>query len=132
MEISKKVAKEQLEKLLDYYDYEYKDLDDMSKKYADKILKSIMKGRVEVSDTGEIKHFLKYPLGNNKDIKELTYGHMKGIHKQEMDEYGADSHNAKGQALMGALCGRGLSIIEELEGPDLSVVENLGILLLGL
>ena len=91
-----------------------------------------MKGRFEVTEKNTVIQNLKFPLGQNKDIKSLEYRAMKGKDKQEMDEYGAEEHNKKAQALMGVICEKGLSTIEELEGPDLSFMENLGILFLGL
>lgn len=132
MTVSKKVAMDQLEKLLDYYDYSYKELSDSQKPNADRVLRGLMKGRFEVTDKNTVIQNLKFPLGDNGDIKSLEYRAMKAVDKQEMDEYGAEQHNKKAQSLMGVICGKGLSVIEELEGPDLSFMENLGILFLGL
>lgn len=132
MKISKQVAKGQLEKLLSYYDYDLNELDKAQQGYADKVKRGILKGRLEVQEGGKVIQTLIHPLGEKEEIKTLEYRPAKGSDKHEMDEFGADEHNKRAQALMGALSGRGLTLIEELEGPDLTYMENLGILFLQL
>lgn len=132
MIVSKKPAMEQLERLLDYYDYEYKELPEELKKHADHVLRGIMKGRFEVTEKCTVKQYFKNPIGKDGAIKDIEYRQIKGSDKQEMDEYGANAYNMRAQALMGVICEKGLGLIEELGGADLSYMEALGILLLGL
>jgi len=132
MTLSKKPAMEQLERLLDYYDYEYKELPENLKGHSDHVLRGIMKGRFEVTDKCTVKQIFKRAIGENGAIKEIEYRQIKGSDKQEMDEYGSNAYNLRAQALMGVISGKGIGLIEELEGADLSYMEALGILLLGL
>lgn len=130
--ISKQAAKDQLVKLLDYYDYDFKELDKDQQSYAEKVQRGIMKGRLEILEGGKVKQDLIHPLGDDGGISSLEYRPAKGSDKHEMDEYGANEHNKRAQALMGVLSGKGISVIEELTGPDLTYMENLGILFLQL
>ena len=129
--LSKKNAKELLQKLFDYYEIKIEDIEDKRVRSSiqngfDRLLKGTMNGRLKIKfDNGiEVVQILKT---NGTEIK---YREIDGVAKTEMAGKEPDDHYGKAYALMGALSGLGENAIMQLKGVDLSMVETLGMIFL--
>jgi hypothetical protein len=126
--ISEESAKEQLSKLMAYYET---DLDDSTpeqetaiNQIMSRILAAFMQGKIELSEDTEnglsiLQHIKK------KDGKEtITYRPLKGNDKVKLENAGTDP-TARMHYLMGVLSGYGMEVIGKLSAGDLRVTEAL-------
>ena len=136
MQISEEVAKEQFEQFCEYYDFDAEDATAEDVRVAldaatARIIKAIMRGRLEVKDVdGDItvRQVLKHPMG---DVSELSYGVLTGKAKIAMEKKKKqDDHHGKIYALLGSLSGLGEGAISSLRGADLSTAECVGMVFL--
>jgi hypothetical protein len=128
--LSEKSAKENLQQMLDYYEIDIDDIDDKDTRKAvssslKKIIKSIMKGRLEIKIEEEFQ-VIQY----TKNGEKIIYREIDGISKSAMASKGDNDYNGKCYALMGSLSGLGESAIRSLKGVDLSLTEVLGVVFL--
>jgi hypothetical protein len=135
--ISEELAEEQLELLFDYYDLDIDDYSDIEidgsrpdvalKVSKKKLIKSIRKGRLEISsDSDNGLSVVQKLVGKYKDRTELKYKPLTGRAKTEQSKFKGDDHHGRMYAMLGVMCGQGASAILSLEGPDLSTAECLG------
>lgn len=125
--LTEEIAEQQLQVFLDYYELEAEDLTEKQinvyETVAKRIKKSIRKGRLTIEgDLDNLKMTYKTKNGHELSFKELT-----GKAKLAMK---SDSHDGQTQELIGYLTGEGASVISDLSGADLSVMESLGLLFL--
>lgn len=129
--ISEEAARDQLDLLLDFYDIDLNGIDDeqlsrVMNSNCSKLVRSIMKGRVEIvekDDTVVVKQYLKRPIkgvDNPIEYKEIT-----GRAKIAMKDYKDTDYYGRMYALLGSLSGVGASSIMAMKGVDLSVAECL-------
>lgn len=134
--ISEEVASDQLDLLLDYYDIEMEDfnevkIDGASSKAAiqisvRKLTKAIRKGNLEITfNDGELFVTQKL-IGKKYQRSELKYKPLGGSAKMAASKYDRDDFSGRMYAILGAMCGEGAPAIISLVGPDLSVAECLG------
>lgn len=121
--ISRETAENIFQEFLDYYDL---DLEEVTEEQAkawkpsqEKIIKAIMKGRLEIKteDSFLITQHLKG--GETIDYKEIT-GQAKVTMDKEKGEYG------KMYALLGSLSGLGSAALRKMNGRDVSLAETIG------
>lgn len=130
--ISLQTAKNELKKMMDYYEIEIDEIEDQDLKKAikqgyERLTKAVMKGRLKVSidDKGiTVIQTLK------STGKELKYKEINGEAKMAMAGKQADDYYGKSYALMGSLSEVGESAIKQMKGVDLSLVEVLGMIFL--
>ena len=125
MKLSEDSAQEQLNRLLDYYEIDFDDIpSDQAKSFemiGKKLVKFIRQGRLEIKTEDGIQCI--QTLRNGTTI--ITYKELNGKAKTAMGTKSAEDGNGRIYALMGALSD-GETMITELKGPDLSLVECLG------
>lgn len=128
--LSKKAAENELDKMLEYYEIDIDEIEDKDLKRAikqgyDRLIKAVRLGRLEVKLEDGIKVIQKTRSGTTIEYSEID-GNAKTAMagKSESDYYG------KSYALMGSLSKLGESAIKQLKGPDLSLVEVLGMIFL--
>lgn len=133
--ISKEVAAQQLQELLDYYELDEdcfvdEDQSNVYLRTCERLKKAIMRGRLSITNEDGIK--IKQILKNSYDgdIKEFDYSELAGKHKLSMGKKKDGDHYGRMYALIGSLTGMGEAAIGKLKGPDLSTAECLGFLFL--
>lgn len=133
--ISREVAEQQLQELLDYYELDEdcfvdEKQSDIYTQTCERLKKAIMKGRLSVTNEDGIK--VKQYLKNAYDgeVKEFEYAELAGKHKLSMGKKKDNDHYGRMYALVGSLTGMGETAIGKLKGPDLSTAECLGFLFL--
>ena len=129
--LSKKNAKEYLQKMLDYYEIDIDEIEDKKLKNAikqgsDRLIKAIRYGRIEFKFENGIQ--VIQTLRSNGET--ITYEEINGEAKTAMAGKHEDDFYGKSYALMGSLSGWGESAIKKLKGVDLSLVEVLGMIFL--
>ena len=129
--LTKENAKNELQKMLDYYEIEIDELEDDDLKKAiqqgyDRLVKAVRLGRLEVKIENGIKIIQKLRDGT----KTIEYREIDGKAKTEMAGKKVDDNYGKAYALMGALSGLGEGAIKNLKGVDLSLAEVLGLIFL--
>lgn len=136
--LSEESARAELQKFYDYYEIEIDELDKESedseikvgnqalKKLQTKLLKAIMKGKLEFEDN-EKGFFI---IQNLRNGQKLTYKEIDGQAKTEMGKKREKDYNGQCYALLGYLCGGGEYVIKQLKGPELSLAEAIGTTLL--
>lgn len=127
--ISLENAQKQIDRLKDFYDFDYedikaKDAQGAIKQHLRKLHRAIMKGRLQINDDHTITQKLLNSLGEGT-IKELKYKTLTGESKVAMDQYAPEEFHAKVYALMGVLCGEGPPVIKRLQGADFTTCESL-------
>ena len=128
--ISEKVAQDQLNIFLDYYDIENDESDESPEGIAittacKKVIKYIQDGLIIIVDEGEsIKVTQK--LCKSKTI--MTYSIMSGRHKIAMDKNTNNNNFKRMYQLIASLTSLPIKTIEDLKGKDLKVVEYLSVL----
>lgn len=127
---SKETAKIELQKMFDYYEIDVDDIEDKELKKAirqgyDRLIKAVRLGRLEVKIEDGIKVIQNLRSGTVIEYKEID-----GESKSAMDSYPPEAYNRRAQALMGALSGDGEAAMRKLKGPDLSLMEMLGLIFL--
>jgi len=128
--LSKKNAKDELQKMFDYYEIDIDDMDDKDLKKAIKsgfsqLVKGTMKGRLHIKLDNGIKI-----IQTTRNKTEIIYREIDGNAKAEMDGFGATDFYGKSYALMGAISELGADAIKQLKGVDLSMAETLGMIFL--
>ena len=125
MILSEDSAQEQLNQLLDYYEIDFDDIPTEQAKafqmIGKKLVKFIRQGRLEIKIEDGIQCI--QTLRNGTTI--IIYKELNGKAKTAMGTKSAEDGNGRIYALMGALSD-GETMITELKGPDLSLVECLG------
>jgi hypothetical protein len=129
--ISAEVAREELDKLFDYYDLDPSDITDDKQLSAfegaqAKLIKVMRLGRLEIVEECNIVQTLKNP-GTDGGAVTVTYGELSGRAKMEMGKKSETDHHGRMYALLGSLSGLGDAGIAKLKGADLSVAECLGL-----
>ena len=129
--MTKENAKNELNKMLDYYEFEISEIEDERAKLAieqgyNRLIKAVRLGRLEIKIVDGIKIVQKLKDGN----KEIEYREIDGIAKMEMAGKKEDDLYGKAYALMGSLSGLGENYIKKLKGVDLSLTEVLGLIFL--
>jgi len=130
-------AEQQVDLFLDFYDIDTdEDASDtnhrnMLKASKNKLIKHVMRGRVEISENDDgdvvVKQTLKFPVN---DVDHLEYKVLGGIAKKQMKNAEDSDYSGKVYNLCGSLTGWTGNSIAKLKGVDLSVVECLGALFL--
>ena len=125
MKLSEDSAQEQLNQLLDYYEIDFNDIPTQQKDSFEmigkKLVKFIRQGRLEIKTEDGIQCIQTLRNGTTT----ITYKELNGKAKTAMGTKSAEDGNGRIYALMGALSD-GETMIAELKGPDLSLVECLG------
>jgi hypothetical protein len=129
--LSKSAAKNELQKMLDYYEIDIDDIEDKKMKASikqgyDRLIKAVRYGRLEIKIEDGITVIQKLKSGN----ETLEYREIDGTAKTEMAGKQEDDYYGKSYALMGSLSGMGETAIKKLKGVDLSLVEVLGMIFL--
>ena len=103
--LSEESAKEQLDYFLEYYDIDISVLNgdqaDAVKASADKLIRAIRAGLLEISSEAEIVQRLKSPAG---DVKSLTYGELTGNSKLALKNKAQTDNYGRMYALLGSPC----------------------------
>lgn len=128
---SKETAKNELKKMLDYYEIEIEEIEDEKLRTAiensyNRLIKAVMKGRLRINLNDGIEIVQKLKDGTT----EIKYKEINGKAKTAMAGKKEDDFYGKAYALMGSLSGLGESAISSLKGVDLSLVEVLGLIFL--
>jgi hypothetical protein len=129
--ISEESAKEQLSKLMAYYEV---DLDDTTSEQElainqimSRILNAFMQGKIELQENlkDETKGMsIVQHIKPKGDTETITYKELKGIHKTKLENAGTDP-TRRMHYLMGILSGLGEDVIGKLSAGDLRVTEAL-------
>jgi hypothetical protein len=125
--ISEESAREQFNKLIEFYDVDMEDLGKDARtrsRIERKVVKAIMQGRVEIEDSPE-EFRVKQTL---RDGSEFVYGEVTGISKIQMDKY--EGQHEKLYQLLASLSKKPVMQIKKLSGPDLSIAEYLSLIFL--
>lgn len=128
--LSKENAKNEIQKMLDYYEIDIDDIEDKDLKRAiksgmDRLMKAARLGRLIVENENGFK--VKQITRNNT---EILYREIDGKAKMAMAGKDEKDYYGKSYALMGSLSGLGESAIAQMKGVDLSLVEVLGLIFL--
>lgn len=127
--ISEAIARQDVDRWLDYKKIGETKRED-NQAAIDGIVASVMDGEMVVSDQGhEITHLLRFPVGNQEDIKQLTYKarlslkernkKLKGVKLTDTGEYLV--------ALIAALANENKAVIEELDTEDYNTAQNVAL-----
>jgi len=127
--LSAETAGEQIDGLIKFYDIDVGEMPENVQRAVTsslaKIKKAVMAGRVEIELDAETitirQHLSRPPKGFPGPIvyKEITGRCKIGI-KDDSGDYG------KMYNFLGAVCGEGVGVIQNLRGKDLSLAEALG------
>lgn len=130
--ISLQTAKNELKKMMDYYEIEIDEIEDNDLKKAiqqgyDRLVKAVKKGRlkIKIDEKGIIVIQTLKSTG-----KELHYKEINGEAKMAMAGKQVDDYYGKSYALMGSLSEVGETAIRQMKGVDLSLAEVLGMIFL--
>jgi hypothetical protein len=128
--INEEVATEQAGIMLDYYDIDPEDLPEDQQKvvetYTRKLIKAIMKGRVEIKEVDGKPAITQFTDGGST----IEYGVLSGKAREETSKVKDNNHYGKIFAMLGSMGNVGKDGISALEGPDLTTAEALGMLFL--
>jgi hypothetical protein len=91
---------------------------------VNKIKRAIRNGRLEIEEDPEKGMIVKQHTKNTI----ISYGEISGKTKLEADKH--EGNNAKIQAILGSLSGKGLDAISQLKGKDLGLAECVGVIFL--
>lgn len=132
---SKETAKNEIQKLLDYYEIDIKEIEDKEIRKAieggyDRLVKAVRLGRIEIKIEGGLKVIQKTRPDENGKSETIEYKEIDGTAKCEMDGYSRDAIYSKSYALLGSLSDMGETYIKKLKSVDLSVAEVLGLIFL--
>jgi len=135
--ISRESAEDQIDLLFEEYDIdlddpEYSEVDEDGDKLADvmmtqrrKLVKYIMRGRLEISDTDGkfvVRQILKRPFD---DLSSIEYGQKLAKAKISMKSVKASDNYGRLYSFMGSLSGQGMHVFTKMSPADLSVAETL-------
>jgi hypothetical protein len=125
IKIGRSTAEKEFQKFVEYYEideFENKDQQELFDSAKSKIVKAIIRGRLEISEVeGE---FLI--IQTTRKGQRITYREIDGQAKMESDKAGDGQNHGRIYSLLGYLSGDGQDAIKQLKGPDLSLAENLG------
>ena len=128
--ISEKVARDQLDILLDYYDIELNKLTDDLKSSVDqsveKLIRAVRRGQLQIKNDDDLKVTQHMKKGDSV----IEYGILSGRSKTAMANKKDTDYHGRIYAMLGSMSGMGETAILSLTGSDLSVAESLGILFL--
>jgi len=132
IQLSEESAKAQLQIFLDYYELDLEDEDKDMKRSMDmfsgKLIRAIMKGRLEFSLNESDRLVITQILKDSKE--KFTYKVIDGESKLAMRKYDVNDADGKMFALMGYLSGEGYDIMKKLESVDLSTMQAIAIFLM--
>lgn len=142
--LSEESAEKELEKFYEYYELDISELDDPEAKDAEeeanaaikrmlkKMKKAVMKGTLSFNETDDGFTIIQEIRKQDSDgkNKKIHYQEMSGNSKVAMNKKHDNDPNAKIYALLGSLSSLGDRTIRELKGPDLSLAESIGSVLL--
>ena len=129
--MTKESAKNELKKMLDYYEIDIDEIEDKDLKRAilqgyDRLVKAVRLGRLAV----KIEDGIKILQTLRDGVTVIEYREIDGTAKTEMAGKAADDNYGKAYALMGSLSGLGEGAIKKLKSVDLSLAEVLGLIFL--
>ena len=129
--MTKESAKNELKKMLDYYEIDIDEIEDKDLKRAilqgyDRLVKAVRLGRLAVKIEDGIK--ILQTLRDGATV--IEYREIDGTAKTERAGKAADDNYGKAYALMGSLSGLGEGAIKKLKSVDLSLAEVLGLIFL--
>ena len=135
--IPREDAEKQVDLFLNFYDIDSEE-DASNKAHREsldasikKLVKHVMRGRVEITDNGDgginVLQRLKFPVN---DVNELEYKVVGGVAKKQMKNADESDQHGKIYSLVGSLTGWNGNSIAKLQGVDISAVECLGVLFL--
>jgi len=132
--LSKDAAKNELKKMLDYYEIDIDEIEDKDLKRAimqgyDRLIKAVRLGRLEIKLESGIQ-VIQYRRADEDKSDPIIYREIDGVAKSEMAGKAADDNYGKAYALMGSLSGLGEAAIKKLKSVDLSLAEVLGLIFL--
>ena len=124
---SKETAKNEIQKLLDYYEIDIKEIEKREIRKAiengyDRLVKAVRMGRLEVKIEGGLKVIQRTRPDKDEKSEIIEYREIDGTAKCEMDGYPPDAHYSKAYALMGSLSNMGEGYIKKLKSVDLSAL----------
>jgi len=130
--ISRPVAEEQFQALIDFYDcvpedFADKDIEKNFDRIKNRFIRSMVDGKLSISfEEGKpkITQRLKYPPDGVPNT--LTYKTLDGKARIAMKGHEEDDNHGRMQALCGALTGEGEATMRNLIGPDVSLMEYIG------
>lgn len=128
--LGKEAAKNELQKMLDYYEIDIDEIEDKDLKKAikagyDRLIKAVRLERLQIKIEEEIKVIQTCKNGTIIEYKEIDgNAKMAMAGRDEKDYYG------KSYDLMGSLSNLGTKAISNMKGVDLSLVETLGMIFL--
>lgn len=142
--ISKEIAQEQLDVLLDYYLVDLEDVDqtegfyrkkddteEAKRSFCKRILRYIQHGLVEISSEEGLTVIqrLRNPVG---DITQISYKTLDGKAQTQMKHASDNDYAGKILCLMGALSQipGGATTLAKCSGPDAGVIQCLGLFFL--
>lgn len=134
--VSEETAEKHMDKILDYYDLDIEDIEDAELKRAcrtsiRKMIKAFQKGTLEYSEENEepiLYQTLRYPPHNHEG--RIKYNVITGRSKIAMKDNKQDDQYGRIYAFMGQLAKTGAPIFGKMKGPDVSLVECIGTLLI--
>lgn len=129
--LAKQAAKNELEKMFDYYEIDIDEIEDKELKKAiqqgySRLIKAVRLGRLEIKIEDGIQIIQTLRDGTEK----IMYREIDGTAKTEMAGKTLDDIYGKSYALMGSLSGLGEGAIKKLKSVDLSLAEVLGLIFL--
>lgn len=129
--LAKQAAKNELEKMLDYYEIDIDEIEDKELKKAiqqgyARLVKAVRLGRLEI----KLEDGIQIIQTLRDKSEKITYREINGTAKTEMAGKQADDYYGKSYALMGSLSGLGEGAIKKLKSVDLSLAEVLGLIFL--
>lgn len=129
--ISEDSAREQLDKLLDYYGIDINDLPEEKKGSTEKLIKAIRQGRLEVKEENDECYLEQTILDEKGAVKEkLAYNNKLANAKMAMKSDKDTDHYGRMYSLMGSLCGLGKQAIVDMKPKDLNLAEDIAIIFL--
>lgn len=130
--LSKEVARDHMQLLLDYYDIDVEVIEDKKEKRAvestiKKLIKPIQEGLLVIKEAdGSIQVIQRM----KKTDSVLTYAEISGKHKVMMDKDSDDNAYTRMYQLIASLTSVDVDVIKNLKGIDNKIVEGLALLFL--
>lgn len=123
------VARENVNKWLDYKRVGPSKRED-NVSAIDSMVAAVQDGQIIISDEGhEITHKLKFPIGTNEDIKELTYKARLSIKDRNRKLKGTKATDTAEYlvALIAALANENKAIVEEMDTEDHNIAQSIAL-----
>lgn len=124
--LSEETAREQMQKLLDSYDIDSRDLEiehgqEWVAGVINRLVRAIRSGNLEILDNGEVNHNLVNPKSDTTSIK---YSRVNGIAMKERDKCKGGIFE-KDCAFMGSLGNTFPNSMAKLDAIDISIFQRL-------